>query len=831
MSFLLTIKTAFKALYQNKLRAFLTMLGIIIGIASVVIIVSIGQGTVKAIEDDIGIAIGGINTINIMPTRQIVKGINKGLAKTLIVEDIKAIENECPFVIHSSPVFASRVQVIYKNENCSFPVVGVSENYTKIKNWEVSDGEFFTEEDLENGNQVCVLGHKVFEDIFHGEYSIDQFVRLNNIPFRVVGVMTEQGGEMGEDNFIFIPHTTFCSRIKRIRNMFGMYCSITSYEYIEEAKENIRAILRQRHKNLRPEDEDDFRISTIWDISIEEYTKTTKTLTLFLLTIASMSLLVGGIGIMNIMLVSVNERIREIGIRMSLGARRIDILKQFLLESMILSFMGGLIGIILGIIISEYIPHFFPDLKTVISLDIIIISFIFSVGVGIFFGFYPAWQASKFAPIDALRNESDSQISLITLLKSYKESGKLISFGLLLKLLLQTIFRDKMKEFLAMLGIIIGIASVITMISIGQGSSKSIQDSISLMGKNLLFINPEYKMVKGIRNGYFQTLKIEDSNTILNECSFVTNSSPVIKEYVEAKYNNREYEPCTFGVLENYFEIKNCKLSKGEFFTDEDVVNGNKVCVIGDTVLKELFNGEDPIDQFIRFNNKVVFRVIGVLQPKGKIVGINESEDESIFIPYTIACSRIKKVKYLDSIVCSISSDVDSEYAIDEIRALLRQRHHLREDIADDFIINTQISIKELYEKTTGSFTLLLSSIAFLSLLVGGIGIMNIMLVSVTGRTKEIGIKMSVGARRIDILKQFLFESIRLSVSGGIIGIISGIVISQYVPHFFPDLSSIISIEAIIISFLFSVGVGIFFGFYPAWQASKLDPIEALRYE
>ena len=238
--------------------------------------------------------------------------------------------------------------------------------------------------------------------------------------------------------------------------------------------------------------------------------------------------------------------------------------------------------------------------------------------------------------------------------------------------------------------------------------------------------------------------------------------------------------------------------------------------------MQELFNGEDPIDKFIRIN-KIPFKVIGILQPKGKIVGINENEDEYILIPYKVACSRIKKVNCLDSIVCSISSDEAQEEAIDEIRTLLRQRHHLQEKTADDFKINTQINIQEAYEKITSSFTLLLSSIAFISLLVGGIGIMNIMLVSVTGRTKEIGIKMSVGARRIDILKQFLFESVRLSVVGGVIGIITGIVISQYIPYFFRDLSSIISIESIIISFLFSAGVGIFFGFYPAWQASKLD--------
>ena len=824
MSFLSTIKIALKAIYSNKLRAFLTMLGIIIGVASVVIIVSVGQGTTKDIEDKLRYAMGGMNIILIQPTTK----KSKEFKNTLKIDDIKAIENESPFVIYLSPEFVKGNQLIYGNKNCFSGVCGVSENYAKIRNWEVLEGKFFTEEDIENGNQVCVIGHTVLKELFNGEDPIDQFIRVRNIPFRVVGVMEQRGGEFIGDNNIFIPYTTYRSRIQNIKNIYLLYCSITSYEYIEEAKEDIGTILRQRH-NLQPEDKDDFKLISILDI-FDTFTGTTKKLTLFLVVIASISLLVGGIGIMNIMLVSVNERIREIGIRMSLGARRIDILKQFLFESMILSLIGGLIGTILGIVISQYIPHFSPDLKSDISIDAIIISFIFSVGIGIFFGFYPAFQASKLTPIEALRNESDSQISLIKLLQAYRQSGKSISFGLLLKLVLQTIFRDKMKEFLAIFGIIIGVASVITMISIGQGASKSIQDSISLMGKNLLFINPEFKRFHGIADGYLDTLKIEDSYAIANECSSVTNTSPVVKETGLAIYENKNYESYILGISENYFAIKNCKLFKGEFFTEEDIANGNKVCVIGDTILQELFNGEDPIDKFIRIN-KIPFKVIGILQPKGKIVGINENEDEYILIPYKVACSRIKKVNCLDSIVCSISSDEAQEEAIDEIRTLLRQRHHLQEKTADDFKINTQINIQEAYEKITSSFTLLLSSIAFISLLVGGIGIMNIMLVSVTGRTKEIGIKMSVGARRIDILKQFLFESVRLSIVGGFIGIITGIIISQYVPHFFPDLSTIISIEAIIISFLFSVGVGIFFGFYPAWQASKLDPIEALRYE
>ena len=855
MSLLSTIKIALKAIYANKLRSILTMLGIIIGIASVLITVSVGQGATKAIKDRI-CNVFGENTILIVP--RMGQGFRK--RNPLTFEDCKAIENESSLIIHSSPELADEFQVVYENENCSAYISGVSENYCKIKNWELSEGEFFTEEDLENGEQVCILSNDISEKLFPDEYPVGKFIRIKGIPFRVNGVLKKIG--MVDDKIIYIPYTTFFSRInKSCHNV--IYCSINPYENIEEIKEDVRSILRQRHSYLKAEAEDDFRIFLPIEF-INKRTETTKTLALFLSIIASISLLVGGIGIMNIMLVSVTERIREIGIRMALGARRIDILKQFLLESMILSLIGGLIGTVIGIVISQYLSQSFSDLKAVISTESIIISFLFSAGIGIFFGFYPAWQASKLDPIEAIRNESDGQTSLIKTLKSYMESHKVISFWVIAKLLLKTIYTDKIKEFLAIIGIIIGVASVITMISVGQGVSKSIQDSISLMGKNLINIRPEIKMVNGVRNGVFHTLKIEDSHAIANEFPFITYSSPVIRKYLQIVYGNKNCRSEVYGVSENYYKITNWEIADGEFFTEEDLNNGNQVCLLGSEVVKELFNKEDdPIDQFIRIKN-IPFRVIGILKPKGTVYRVTKEDktkddnknetkenddknkknslvktkiqsfgtyDDCILIPYTVAYSRLNKDKYLSLLVCSIADDVDLEESVEEIKLLLRQRHKLQEDDSDDFEIETQISIQEAGEETTNLFRVLLLSIALISLTVGGIGIMNVMLVSVTGRTKEIGIKMSVGARRSDILKQFLFESVRLSMVGGIIGIIFGIVISQYVPHFFPDLTTIISIEAIIISFLFSVGVGIFFGFYPAWQASKLDPIEALRYE
>ena len=345
----------------------------------------------------------------------------------MTIEDSNAIENECNLVNYASPQIFTQLQLVYKNQNYRASCYGVSTNYDNIRNWSIAEGHFFTEEDLNNGNQVCVIGNNIVEELFNGEYPIDQFIRINrSIPFRVVGVL--QANDFNDS--IFVPYTTSMSRLDSNRFINTILVSISSEECMEEAIDEIKTLLMQRH-HLTGDVEKYYLIRASKD-GIKVLTESTERLTLFLVIIASISLLVGGIGIMNIMLVSVTERIREIGIRMSLGARGIDVLTQFLFESMTLSIMGGIIGIVSGIIISLTIPNFFPDLKTFISIESIIISFIFSAGIGIFFGFYPAWEASKLDPIEALRNESDGQTSLIKALKSYTESNKVISFGLYL---------------------------------------------------------------------------------------------------------------------------------------------------------------------------------------------------------------------------------------------------------------------------------------------------------------------------------------------------------------------------------------------------------------
>lgn len=398
-----------------------------------------------------------------------------------------------------------------------------------------------------------------------------------------------------------------------------------------------------------------------------------------------------------------------------------------------------------------------------------------------------------------------------------------------LRIAIKALYANKMRTILTMLGIIIGVASVITMVSIGQGVSKSVESNIASLGTNLLTISPSTLKSGGVYQSGMsvQTLTVSDCDAIGDECPLIAYASPMVRRNMQVVCGNQNWNTVVYGVSYNYGNIRNWEVDQGEFLSDQDVKGSAKVCVIGTTVAENLFAGESPIGQVIRVQ-KVPFRVVGVLQEKG--TGMGGDQDDCIMVPYTTALSRISRMKYIQSIVCSIANEDETEDAISEITALLRQRHRLQDNDEDDFTIRSQADIAETMAQTTGMLTLFLSAIAFISLLVGGIGIMNIMLVSVTERIREIGIRMALGARGSDVLRQFLFESMALSLLGGTIGIISGIILSQIAAHFM-NMQTVVSLEAIAISFIFSAGVGVFFGFYPAWQASKLDPIEALRHE
>ena len=401
----------------------------------------------------------------------------------------------------------------------------------------------------------------------------------------------------------------------------------------------------------------------------------------------------------------------------------------------------------------------------------------------------------------------------------------------LLKIALRALANNKLRGFLTMLGIIIGVASVITMLAIGQGSKRSIQAQISEMGSNMIMIQPGADMRGGVRQdaSAMETLKLQDYEDIVNETRYVSATSPSVNSSGQAIYGANNAPTTVYGISPDYMEIRRYEVEDGDMFSDQDVQTAAKVCVIGKTVVDNLFpGGENPVGRVIRFQ-KLPFRVVGVLKSKG-YNSMGMDQDDLILAPYTTIQKKILAITHLQGITCSALKEEYTDQAIDEISEILRRNHRLRETDDDDFTIRSMQELSTMLTSTTDIMTTLLAAVAGISLLVGGIGIMNIMYVSVTERTREIGLRMSIGAKGMDILAQVLIESILISVTGGLIGVLFGVgaaLIVNVVAHF----PIYIQPWSVLLSFVVCTVTGVFFGWYPAKKAAQLDPIEAIRYE
>lgn len=401
----------------------------------------------------------------------------------------------------------------------------------------------------------------------------------------------------------------------------------------------------------------------------------------------------------------------------------------------------------------------------------------------------------------------------------------------LFKIALRALANNKMRGFLTMLGIIIGVASVITMLAIGQGSKKSIQAEISEMGSNMIMIQPGGDIRGGVRQeaSSMETLKLEDYQNIVDETRYVAAVSPSVNSSGQVIYGANNAPTTIYGISPDYMEIRRYKVEDGEMFTEQDIAVAAKVCVVGKTVVDNLFpGGENPVGKVIRFQ-KLPFKIVGVLESKG-YNSMGMDQDDLILAPYTTIQKKVLAITHLQGITCSALKEEYTEQAIDEISEILRRNHKLKAGEEDDFTIRSQQELSSMLTSTTDMMTVLLAAVAGISLLVGGIGIMNIMYVSVTERTREIGLRMSIGAKGIDILSQFLIESILISVTGGLIGVIFGVgsaIVVNQVAHF----PIYIQPWSVLLSFLVCTATGIFFGWYPAKKAAQLDPIEAIRYE
>jgi putative ABC transport system permease protein len=403
----------------------------------------------------------------------------------------------------------------------------------------------------------------------------------------------------------------------------------------------------------------------------------------------------------------------------------------------------------------------------------------------------------------------------------------------LLQLAWKALLRNKLRAFLTMLGIIIGVGSVITMVAIGEGSKQSIRSQLSSMGSNMVTIRPSSNQTVGggARVGAtgLQTLKVPDIDLLRKQANYLSAVSPAVQSSGQVINAAKNWPTTIQGVTPEYLTIRDWKLKDGITFSDEDVKTANKVCLIGQTIIENIFStGEDPIGKIIRFN-KIPMKVIGVLEEKGENT-FGQDQDDIIIAPFTTVQKRILAIDYVQTIYASAVDEASSALATAEVTTILRKAHKLQDGDDDDFTVRTQAELISTISSTSELLTVLLAAIAGISLVVGGIGIMNIMYVSVTERTKEIGLRMSIGARGIDILLQFLVEAILISITGGIIGVALGLTASRLVTLFL-SWPTLVSESSIVLSFAVCAVTGVFFGYYPAQKASRLDPIEALRYE
>jgi putative ABC transport system permease protein len=406
-----------------------------------------------------------------------------------------------------------------------------------------------------------------------------------------------------------------------------------------------------------------------------------------------------------------------------------------------------------------------------------------------------------------------------------------MSFINLIRIALKALQRNKLRAFLTMLGIIIGVGSVIAMVAIGQGSKQSIHDQLSNMGTNMITVQPASNLNGGVKiaGTSFQTLTAKDITALRANAQYITELSPSVSSKGQAINGALNWPTTMSGVSPEYLDIRKLSLRDGIAFTQNDVLTSAKVCLIGQTVIDNLYpNGENPIGKIIRFGN-IPFQIIGILSPKG-FNTFGQDQDDILIAPYTTVQKRILATIYYSNIYASASNEAVTDAAVTEMTQILRDSHRLRSNEDNDFTVRTQQELIATLSSTSGLLTVLLTVVAGISLVIGGIGIMNIMYVSVTERTKEIGLRMSIGARGKDILLQFLMEAVLISITGGVIGVILGFLSTQIVTLTL-GWPTIISESSVVLSFAVCAVTGIFFGYYPAQKASRLDPIEALRYE
>jgi putative ABC transport system permease protein len=825
-----SVLTAFTQIWANKGRSLLTTLGIIIAVTAIIVVVTFVQGFGNYMTN----MLRGYGTqyMVVSPDVRWFQQVTGASNVKMTMDDVQAVRTNCEDVRRLTPFLYNEVSVSCgKSEVSGIPLRGVTQDYQVIRNYYVDKGRFFGPLDVDRASDVCVVGRNVLKRLDIDDGIVDGIIKISGRRFRVVGALESKGSFMGDDQdlTIMVPYSTMLDMYPEQRDMIRFLAEAAGEEKIDAVEAQIRRILRQRHR-LQPGQPDDFEIER-QDQALREFQKIRNVTTGVLAGIVSISLLVGGIGIMNVMLVSVTERTREIGLRKSVGGRRRDIMLQFLIEAVVLSTLGGAAGIAIGYGIS-YIAGLHPSMVDLsVPLWSVALALFFSAGAGILFGIIPAFKA----PMTTLTGTSPA-LSHPRRRTSAPQAGLFDRLGAagerhwqnLVTALVQ-IWANKARAFLTTLGIIIAVTSTITVVSMVQGFGDYMTNMLRNFGTNMMFVFPYDPHAE---RGMFFTrvlLDVGDVREVAMRCDKVRRISPMVFSAATVEYGRQRLTGVKMrGATEEFQSIRRFYTDKGRFFGPLEVDHGQYVCVLGRDIMARLECDERIVGDHV-FLNGMRFLVLGLLESKGSMFG--DKQDDMVLIPFTTALKLSPLSRFFMPFTLECTSENDVEECALQVTRVLRERHGLGPGEPNDFLLFRQDEFLRDFEKVRLIATSVLAGIVGISLIVGGIGVMNVMLVSVTERTREIGLRKSVGARRRDILIQFLTEAIVLATVGGAIGVGLGYAICLIASQHPVMVEVIVPWWAVALALGFSATVGVVFGIIPAFKAAILHPIDALRHE
>jgi len=840
------LKQTYFNLKANKLRSFLTLSGITWGVVAIMILLGWGFGFREFVWT--GMTKMGQNIIVIGGgrTSKDIGGYKSGRRIRLKIEDAEILKENCPLIKEAMPNVHSWGFEVKRGKKFREEYVrGIPLSAKRVCNWSVADGRFFTPFDMEKRARVTFLGYEIKQFYFGNKRAVGKTLNIRGVDFTVIGVGKDKEPQMSsmnrQDNRqILVPFSTFQTLWYDNEHVNNIWLQPKDFKKSEIVIREARKILSKVHR-FSPDDEEAMQAFDM-NFYYELVRLMVAGINILLFLIGTITLFIGSIGVMNIMLVSVQERTREIGIRKAVGARKKDIKRQFLGETLSIMFLGGTVGLLIGIgiitlVTNMNLPPMIPLPENSLLLDILVVTILTLTGM--FSGYIPAKRAAELPPIHALHYER-GEVTVGTKVAKPLWQPK-TQFGDLINEALSEIRTSKLRSFLTMFGITWGIAAVIILLGFGKGFEVHFKKLQGRIGLERITIYP-LTAKKEIGNSVVEKpirFTMTDIEALNNSGIYIKYAEPDINLwwYPVAKYKNESRSTHMLGIAPRTKELRNFEVEYGRFINDRDINESRRVCVVGATIRERLFKNmenSDILGKNIRIDG-ISYKVVGLLKKKGWQMSINNSlDDEKILLPYSTARKNHLSSKYINRILLMPENPAAYKKTFKQIRRILARKHGFNED--DEHALGMYSMMEGIEEMAIMGLGLkvFLGGVAIISLLVGGIGIMNIMLFLVMQRIREIGVRRAIGARKKHIFFQFLLETLLITVIAGIVGFSIGYAVNYLINQlplpdmFFPPVSSL---GISIFTMLILVITGFLSGITPAARAMKLNIIDALRYE